>query len=291
MSMSPTPSRALPAGLAPASKVLQEIGRPRKIRPRKWHVSKGVPTISNSNILGRLVTMASIPTTEKVIPYALLGMTAVTGLVDAVSLLTLGHVFVANMTGNIVFLAFAAMGVPDVSVARSLTAVSAFLVGAVLGGRIMARTTPDSQFRPAVVAFAFELAFLAAATLVSVGYKAPSSANVLQSYGLIALTAFAMGTRNAAVRKLAVPDLTTTVLTLTITGLAADSSLAHGNNPRWGRRAASIMAMFAGASVGVIAIRSSVFLALALAVGVLAACGLALILSFRSASSGVSNAE
>jgi hypothetical protein len=44
----------------------------------------------------------------------------------------------------------------------------------------------------------------------------------------IAFRAIAMGMRNAAVRKLAVPDLTTTVLTLTITGLAADSSLARG---------------------------------------------------------------
>jgi len=41
-----------------------------------------------------------------------------------------------------------------------------------------------------------------------------------------------MGTRNAAVRKLAIPDLTTTVLTLTISGIGADSSLANGNNPR-----------------------------------------------------------
>ena len=45
--------------------------------------------------------------TDKVIPYALLGMTAVTGLVDAVSFLSLGRVFTANMTGNVVILAFA----------------------------------------------------------------------------------------------------------------------------------------------------------------------------------------
>jgi len=55
MSMSPTPSRALPAGLAPAAQVLQEIGHRKKTRPRKWQVLKGVPTMSNSNILGRLV--------------------------------------------------------------------------------------------------------------------------------------------------------------------------------------------------------------------------------------------
>jgi len=45
------------------------------------------------------------------VPLLLL-MTAVTGTVDAVSILRLGHVFVANMTGNVVFLGFALAGSP-----------------------------------------------------------------------------------------------------------------------------------------------------------------------------------
>jgi uncharacterized membrane protein YoaK (UPF0700 family) len=83
---------------------------------------------------------------------------------------------------------------------------------------------------------------------------------------MIAFTAIAMGMRNAAVRKLAVPDLTTTVLTLTIMGLAADSSLARGTNPRLQRRIAAVVAMFAGAAVGSITLRHSVFMALAFSV-------------------------
>lgn len=63
------------------------------------------------------------------------------------------------------------------------------------------------------------------------------------------LTAVAMGVRNATVRRLAVPDLTTTVLTLTLIGVAADSSLAGGNNPRPLRRIFSVVAMFAGAAI------------------------------------------
>ena len=59
-----------------------------------------------------------------------------------------------------------------------------------------------------------------------------------------------MGLPNATVRQLAVPDLTTTVLTLTLTGIAADSSLAVGKNPRIWRRVASVVAMFVGAVVG-----------------------------------------
>src|SRR6202008_2956474 len=97
--------------------------------------------------------MASSPTTEKVITYALLGMPAVTGLVDAVSYLSLGRVFTANMTGNVALLGFATARVPGLSVILSLTALSWFLIGAVLGGRIMARASSDSQIRLAAQAF------------------------------------------------------------------------------------------------------------------------------------------
>src|SRR5437879_11469206 len=125
--------------------------------------------MSNSNILGRLEVHASSPTTEKFIPYALLGMTVVTGLVDAVSFLSLGHVFTANMTGNIVFLAFATAHVSGLSVGRSLTALLAFLVGAILGGRVMVRASADSQIRFAAQAFFLEGAFLLAASFCGIG--------------------------------------------------------------------------------------------------------------------------
>src|ERR1700758_4078801 len=108
--------------------------------------------------------MVNSQTTEKVIPYALLGMTAVTGLVDAISFLSLGHVFTANMTGNIVFLAFATAHVSGVSIGRSLTALLAFLVGAILGGRVMAGANSDLQIRFARRALLLEVAFLLAAS-------------------------------------------------------------------------------------------------------------------------------
>src|SRR5438105_8483440 len=66
----------------------------------------------------------------------LLALTVVTGLVDAFSYLVLGHVFVANMTGNVVFLAFALAGASGFSVPASLSALGAFSIGAVAGGRL-----------------------------------------------------------------------------------------------------------------------------------------------------------
>src|SRR5579859_1105799 len=150
--------------------------------------------------------------TEKVVPYALLGMTVVTGLVDAVSFLSLGHVFTANMTGNIVLLAFASTGVPQVSLARSITALLGCLTGAAVGGRIMAGAEAAAQLREAIWVFALESVFLIGATLAALGYRVVSSPHFLRLYAMIDLAAIAMGMRKAAVRKLAVPDLTTTVL-------------------------------------------------------------------------------
>jgi uncharacterized membrane protein YoaK (UPF0700 family) len=47
------------------------------------------------------------PVSERSTIIALVLLTFATGIVDAISLLILGHVFVANMTGNTIFLWFA----------------------------------------------------------------------------------------------------------------------------------------------------------------------------------------
>ena len=46
------------------------------------------------------------PVSERTTVACLLLLTFATGIVDAISVLALGHVFVANMTGNIIFLGF-----------------------------------------------------------------------------------------------------------------------------------------------------------------------------------------
>ena len=143
----------------------------------------------------------------------------------------------------------------------------------------MARASADSQTRFAAQAFLLEVAFLFAASFCGIGYRADLLEHSFQPFALIALTALAMGTRNAAVRKLAIPDLTTTVLTLTITGIGADSALANGSNPRLARRVAAVAAMFLGAALGAIVIHYSISAALWLATAISAVCGAAM---FRS---------
>src|SRR5260370_101255 len=154
--------------------------------------------------------------------------------------------------------------------------------GAVLGGRVMARASADSQIRFAAQALLLEVAFLFAASFCGIGYRGVLLDHSFQPFALIALTALAMGTRNAAVRKLAIPDLTTTVLTLTITGIGADSSIANGNNPRLARRVELVVAMFLGAALGAVIIPYSISAALGLGTAISALCSAALFRSVRT---------
>lgn len=75
------------------------------------------------------------PVSERATVVALLMLTFATGLVDAISVLVLGHVFVANMTGNVVFLGFWLAPQTTVDMAGVLVAFASFVVGAVIGGR------------------------------------------------------------------------------------------------------------------------------------------------------------
>jgi uncharacterized membrane protein YoaK (UPF0700 family) len=211
---------------------------------------------------------------DGILPLVLLGLTATTGVVDAVSYLALGHVFTANMTGNVVFLGFAAAGAQGLSIGRSGTALAAFLGGAVIGGRLGSVMSGSERHRWIGAAFAVEAALLAGAALAAApAGAAPFSSHAPRLYVIVILTALAMGVRNATVRKLSVANLTTTVLTLTLAGLVADSTLAGGSNPGWARRAASVITMFAGAIAGAWLLRYSV--ALPLAVGSVVAWGCA----------------
>lgn len=197
--------------------------------------------------------------------FALIVLTFITGLVDAVSYLGLGRVFTANMTGNVVLLGFAAAGVPGLSVIRSLVSVGGFLVGAAVGGKLGSIMASSARRRWLLSTAFMETALIFAAALAAFGFDIDSGTPVNRLYAIIVLTAIAMGLRNATVRRLGVADLTTTVLTLTLTGLAADSSLAGGNNPRSARRLLSVVAMFGGAAVGAVLLRYGLALPLVIA--------------------------
>ena len=208
------------------------------------------------------------------LPVVLVALTVVTGVVDAVSYLALGHVFVANMTGNVVFLGFALAGAPGrVPAPASLAALGAFLLGSLAGGRIAvrARDHRGRHLRTAMTTAAATM-LLAVALAAIFGQPVPDDAR----YAVIVPLAIAMGIQNATARRLAVPDLTTTVLTLTLTGIAADSRLAGGLCAHPARRLIAVTAMFAGALLGaLLVIHVDLVLPLSIAAALSAASALA----------------
>ena len=173
------------------------------------------------------------------LPPLLVLLTLVSGLVDAASYLSLGHVFVANMTGNVVFLGFALAGASGFSIGLSLVALGAFLVGGLAGGRLAVRL---SERRLQLLRTSTALQFLPVAAAVTIAAVAGDPLGRASQYVVVAALAMAMGLQNAAVRRLGVPELTTTVLTMTLTDLAAGS--------RIGRRLTAVLAMFVGALIG-----------------------------------------
>jgi uncharacterized membrane protein YoaK (UPF0700 family) len=194
----------------------------------------------------------------------LLLLTFTTGLVDAASYLGLGHVFAANMTGNIVLLGFGLAGSTGLPVVGPLISLGAFLVGAGSGARLGAPLLADHH-RGLYAALGIETLLVVAAAVVVAAIDVRVGA--LSGYVVIGLLAFAMGVRNATVRRVAVPDLTTTVLTMTLTGLASDSRLFGGSGQGTVRRSTAVGAMLAGALGGALLVRSGLWLVLAAAAG------------------------
>ena len=214
------------------------------------------------------------------LPALLLVFTLLTGLVDAISYLGLGQVFVANMTGNVVFLGFALAGAKGLSFAASLVAIVAFLAGAAAGGRLGVRVGSHRGRLFAITTY-IKIALVGAAFATSLA-GLDFSGGVVR-YVFIVLLSLSMGMQNATARRLGVPDLTTTVLTLSLTGLAADSPLAGGKNPNPGRRFVAALTMFVGAAIGaLLMLRVGISAVLALGLALLLATGIA---AYRLSSS------
>jgi uncharacterized membrane protein YoaK (UPF0700 family) len=207
------------------------------------------------------------------LPGLLLVLTVVSGLVDAVSLLRLNHVFVANMTGNIVFFGLGLARVPGFSVGVSLTALAGFVLGAAGTGYLPARWRSDRAklLRTSAVT---KVALVAPALITAVvAGIAPNHAVV---YLFTALLAVSMGVQNATVYLLGVPDLTTTVLTTTLTRLLSDLRGGKWRDVANGYRAASILCLVSGAFIGgVLVLEVDAASALGLSIALLAAVGFA----------------
>lgn len=207
------------------------------------------------------------PVSERLTVTSLLLLTFATGLVDAVSVLVLGHVFVANMTGNVIFLGFWFVPHSGVDMTAAVVAFASFVAGTVLGGRL-ARHLDDHVRRWLTTALSVEVVVLVVLSILA-------GTGVLDYHDntklwLIAGLAITFGSQNATARQFGIQELSTTVLTSTIVGIGFDSRLAGGTGHREKLRYSVVLTMCAGAVVGATMTRFTVAPVIALAALVVA---------------------
>ncbi|WP_326548821.1 YoaK family protein [Mycolicibacterium sp. ND9-15] len=207
------------------------------------------------------------PVSQRVTITSLLLLTFATGLVDAVSVLKLGHVFVANMTGNVIFLGFWLVPHSGVDVIAALVAFVSFVSGAVVGGRLARHLGTDVR-RWLTITLTFEVLMLVALSVLA-------GAGVLDYRDdtkllLIAGLSLAFGVQNSTAQQFGIQELSTTVLTTTIVRIGFDSRMAGGTGERERLRYCVVLTMCAGAVVGATMTRFTVAPIIALAAALVA---------------------
>ena len=177
----------------------------------------------------------------------LLLLTMSTGAIDAVSYLALDRVFTGNMTGNVLFIGFALVGVAGIPLLNNVVALLGFITGSIISGRVIGRGHPKGL--PATSAATL---VVGAFVIVALGVTLLLVAD-LPEWALLVVTfllASAMGGQVSAVKPIGNSDVTTIVVTNTVANLARDTRLGGGNNKNWAPRLLAILAMFLGAAVG-----------------------------------------
>ncbi|CAN5179073.1 MAG: YoaK family protein [Nocardioides sp.] len=189
---------------------------------------------------------------ERLHLWLMLALTFTTGINDAVGYLGLDKVFTANMTGNVVILGMAVVGETGLPVAGPALALVGFMVGAAVGGRTLKRADGNWTGATAVLFSCVAGTMFALAGLLFTAGDEPTQPFMIT---ITTLAALAMGMQAAAARVVAVRDVTTVVVTSTITGLAADSPFGAGRPGSTARRIAAVALMLLGAALGALCVQ------------------------------------
>ncbi len=207
------------------------------------------------------------PVSERSTIAALLLLTFATGLADSISILVLGHVFVANMTGNVIFLGFWLAPKTSIDLTAVVVALPTFVCATILGGRLKRRFAERTR-RWLTTVFGIEVALLVVLSILAgIGVLHYHDNTKLIVIGGLAVT---FGLQHSTARQFGIQELTTTVLTSTIVGLGVDSRLAGGTGAREQLRLSVVLTMCCGAVVGATMSRFVVAPVFALAAAVVA---------------------
>lgn len=205
---------------------------------------------------------------EKFRLMLMMALTLVTGVVDAVGYLALDRVFTGNMTGNVVILAMALAGAPNLPALGPLVALGAFLLGAAVAGFTL-QSSPQGWNRRVTLLLTAGCIALTGTAAVSLIVEDVGR----QSIGVIvaAVIAMHMGSQALIARHLGVRDMTTVVITSTMTSLAGESLVGKQRPRLFNRRLGAVLAMFAGAAIGAILLQTHFSVPIGLGIAITAA--------------------
>lgn len=188
---------------------------------------------------------------ERMHLWLMLVLTFTTGIVDAVGYLGLDKVFTGNMTGNVVILGMALVGGDGLPILGPVLALLGFMAGAAVGGRVLKGAGLAWTRLTTILFSVVAVVTLALAVLLIVDGEAPSRPVAVT---VTTLLGGVMGLQASVARFIAIKDVTTVVVTSTITGLAADSIFGSGKSRSGdggsGRRFTAVVAILAGAAAG-----------------------------------------
>jgi uncharacterized membrane protein YoaK (UPF0700 family) len=187
------------------------------------------------------------PVSERWTVAALLLLTFATGLADSISILALGHVFVANMTGNVIFLGFWLAPSTTIDLTAVAVALPTFICTTIVSGRLARHFGTRTRTWISTVLATEIVLLVALAILAGTGVLRYQGNSRLIMIGLLAVT---FGLQHSSARQFGIQELSTTVLTSTIVSLGLDSRLAGGTGERRRLRIGVVATMCAGAFFG-----------------------------------------
>ena len=189
-------------------------------------------------------------------------LTFVTGIVDGVGFVGLDHVFAGTATGNVLVLGMALGGASDLPTVGPLTALITFALGALLVGTLL-RHIPGHDWVATVTLVLLTNATVLAGLAVALWLTQERFDHTIQ-VAVSSITALVMGAQAVVARRLAVTEMNTLVITLSLVSWAAESLVRPGARV-WNRRLAVVLVLFLGALVGVALMRVHIGIPMALA--------------------------
>ncbi|MFE2142735.1 YoaK family protein [Streptomyces sp. NPDC059456] len=210
--------------------------------------------------LSGVMDVRPLPVRPTRLTVLMVALTVVTGMIEAVSLLALGPVFTAMQTGNVLFLAFGAARQASLPALAPAVSLAGFAAGAVCGARLEAFSEARGR-RWFVIGLTIEAGLILVAAGAGRGLAAHYGEPTWRHMAVACLLAVAMGMRNVTSMRVNVPGVPTTLVTRSLTFLLAGSALGQDGafgygTAAWVRRAASVLAMFAGGLAGALLVRA-----------------------------------